>query len=142
MTSDVKVFQNLYDDVLHFETKEEFNRYYAKNKEAVDKMATRGLNVKFKINGFKIGRTKGEIILYPTKDTKQTPEINTNQADENGITIHQKLNSLNNKIKNIESLLTSVLDAIFNDENEHNTNSQYRAQTTNQNNSRFNTSYI
>lgn len=142
MTSDVKVFQNLYDDVLHFETKEEFNRYYAKNKEAVDKMATRGLNVKFKINGFKIGRTKGEIILYPTKDTKQTPEINTNQADENGITIHQKLNSLNNKIKNIESLLTSVLDAIFNDENEHNTNSQYRAQTTNQTSTRFNTSYI
>ena len=142
MDSELKVFQNLYDDVLHFESKEEFNRYYAKNKESIDKMATRGLNVKFKINGFKIGRTKGNIILYPTKETKQIPEININQADESGITLHEKLNRLNERFKKIESLLTSLLDALFNEQNESNspTQSQFRNQANA--NTRFSTSYL
>ena len=142
MDSELKVFHNLYDDVLHFETKEEFNRYYAKNKEAIDKMATRGLNVKFKINGFKIGRSKGDIILYPTKETKQTPETNINQADETGITLHEKLNRLNERLKKIESLMSSLLEAIFNEQNEPNTTSQYQARNQVGTNSRFTTSYI
>ena len=142
MDSELKVFQNLYDDVLHFETKEEFNRYYAKNKESIDKMATRGLNVKFKINGFKIGRSKGDIILYPTKETKQTPEININQADESGITLHEKLNRLNERLKKIETLMSSLLEAIFNEQNEPNPANQYQTRNQASSNSRFATSYI
>ena len=142
MDSELKVFQNLYDDVLHFESKEEFNRYYAKNKESIDKMATRGLNVKFKINGFKIGRTKGNIILYPTKETKQIPEININQADESGITLHEKLNRLNERFKKIESLLTSLLDALFNEQNEPNSSTQSQFRNQANANTRFSTSYL
>ena len=142
MDSELKVFQNLYDDVLHFETKEEFNRYYAKNKESIDKMATRGLNVKFKINGFKIGRTKGNIILYPTKETKQIPEININQADESGITLHEKLNRLNERLKKIETLMSSLLEAIFNEQNEPNPANQYQTRNQASSNSRFATSYL
>ena len=118
MTSDVKVFSNLYDEVMTFESKEEFNRYYAKNKESIDKMATRGLNVKFKINGYKIGRSKGELILYPVKDSHENIEIPQETTDETGLTVHQKLNNLNKKLKNIENILNQLLEAIFENQND------------------------
>ena len=118
MTSDVKVFANLYDDIIHFDSKEEFNRYYAKNKEAIDKMATRGLNVKFKINGFKIGRSKGELILYPIKDSTEFVETTQDSVDETGLTCHQKLNNLNSRLKNIENILTGFIEAFSNKNDE------------------------
>lgn len=113
MTDDVKVFSNLYDEVVNFDSKEEFNRYYAKHKETVDKMATRGLNVKYKIKGYKIGRSKGDIILYPLKDEPQPVENTQELTDETGLTLHQKMNKLNDKIKNVENLIKKLFDIVL-----------------------------
>ena len=68
--TEVKVFSNLCDDVIEFETVEDFDNYYRKNKELIDKLSTRGLNQKFKIKNHHIGRLKNEITLYPLKDSK------------------------------------------------------------------------
>ena len=131
-SSEVKVFQNLYDDVLHFESKEEFNRYYNKNKEAIDKMATRGMNVKFKIEGFKIGRQKGNIILYPTKDSKQTQTNNEELTDETGLNLHQKLNQIQIGIKNILEAIDDLFEEISLLKNEQSKPKPQPPQTYNQ----------
>ena len=139
----VKVFTNLCDDVIEFETVEDFDNYYRKNKEMVDNLSTRGLNQKFKIKGHHIGRLKNQITLYPLKESKiksDNVQTSLDHADKNGITIHEKLNRLNERMKKIESLLTTLLDAIFNEQNE--SPAQFRAQNTPQTNSRFNTQYI
>lgn len=70
-TETVEVFENIGDNIIEFETKEEFDRYYKKNKEFIDNMKTRGLNRKFIIKGFKIGRKKGNILLYPIASAQQ-----------------------------------------------------------------------
>ena len=71
MTDEVKIFSNISDDVIEFDDKDDFQRYYAKNKDYVDKFTTRGLNVKYKIPNYKIGRSHGVITLYPLKDSQQ-----------------------------------------------------------------------
>ena len=75
-------------------------------------MATRGLNVKFKINGFKIGRQKGNIILYPTKESKQTQTNNEELTDETGLTVHKKLNQIQLGIKNILESIDDLFEEI------------------------------
>ena len=47
-------FKNLYEETKEFNNKEEFLNYYETHKKEIDEMKTRGLNVKFHINGYKI----------------------------------------------------------------------------------------
>ena len=130
MSETVEVFENLSDNVITFDSKEEFMRYYNKNKESIDKMATRGLNTKYKINGFKIGRKQGSIILYPLKTeiknivldskkeyeslsassgVKQEPKQN---QDQYMIKINSKLNDLNKRLKVLEENMNYILNMI------------------------------
>ena len=141
----VKVFSNLCDDIIEFETVEDFDNYYRKNKEMIDKLSTRGLNQKFKIKNHHIGRLKNEIMLYPLKASKtKTNNVQTSldQADESGITIHEKLNRLNERLKKIESLMSSLLEAIFSEQNESTSQPQYQTRNQVGTNSRFATPYI
>ena len=41
MQEQIKVFQNLYDNVINFESKEEFMTYYKKHQNEIDSMKTR-----------------------------------------------------------------------------------------------------
>ena len=107
MEDSIKVFENIGDNVLSFETKEDFMRYYNKNRELVDAMSTRGLNRKFKIDSFKIGRLKGKIILYPLKE----PETKSEELDaKTKLTINEKLDFMNRRLKKIEEMINIVVD--------------------------------
>ena len=119
MTDQVAVFKNCYDETQYFDCKEEFDRFYNKNKELVDAQPTRGLNIKYKIPGYKIGRNRGELILYPVKnsDEKKEPQPNfLEMVDETGLNIHEKLNKLNSSVKNLKEMLNEILE-ILNDQN-------------------------
>lgn len=126
MNNSIKVFQNIGDNVICFDTKEDFMKHYNKNKETIDGMSTRGLNVKYKIEGFKIGRSKGEIILYPLKESKSKSDsetdLNIQQQSQtttsklaqpeikNKLTIEEKLDFINRRIKKIEEMLTLIIN--------------------------------
>ena len=108
----IKVFNNISEDRLHFESKEEFIRYYNKNKETIDKMSTRGLNMKISIEGYKIGRLKKELTLFSTDsalgkrlgsihNSEQNKEQNIEQNDEQNI-LEIKIDNLNERLKKIE----------------------------------------
>ena len=84
-SSEVKVFSNISDDPVSFETVQDFNRYYERNKEFVDSFSTRGLNKKFIITGYRIGRKKGEIILYPVQTQRETVPEENNFEERNMI---------------------------------------------------------
>lgn len=110
----VKVFTNLCDDVIEFETVEDFDNYYRKNKELVDNLSTRGLNQKFKIKGHHIGRLKNVITLYPLKQSKvKENDVQTTSSNEENLIINEKLNSLNNRLKNIEENFLEFIDAFY-----------------------------
>ena len=137
-STNVKLHQNYSDNPTEFESIDDFNNYYKINKADIDKLSTHAINLKYKVKNHRFGRKKGQLILFPSK-LDGTQQQNTN-SDE--LSIHEKLNRLNERFKKIESLLTSLLDALFNEQNEPNSQapSQFRNQATA--NTRFNTSYL
>ena len=107
-SNEVKVFANISDDPVSFETVQDFNRYYERNKEFVDSFSTRGLNKKFIISGYRIGRKKGEIILYPVQTTHDRVPEENNFEDRS--MLEEKIDSMNERLKKIEQLLTMILN--------------------------------
>ena len=122
----IKVFNNLSDENLHFESKEEFDRYYKKNKEIIDKMSTRALNMKITIDGYKLGRLKKELTLFPSNGAlgkrlgsinKQSSDQDQNQnleaeSEENLIEI--KIDNMNERLKKIEIMLNQFFKILSN----------------------------
>ena len=68
-------------------------------------------NQKYKIQGHRIGRQKGEIMLFPLKQSEAIPDDNIDIID-------QKLNNLNSRLKNIENILTGFIEAFSNKNDE------------------------
>jgi virulence-associated protein VagC len=106
----ITVFENLSDQVINFESKEQFMRHYDKNKEAIDSMATRGLNTKFKIDGFKIGRKNKQLILYPIKQSiqEQRSEVFTEDNSEEFNNLNIKLDVLTKKTNDLEQIVKQL----------------------------------
>ena len=119
MSDSIKVFNNLSDENLHFESKEEFDRYYKKNKETIDKMSTRALNRKISIDGYKLGRLKKELTLFPSngalgKRLGAISDAELNQTSENSIEqdnsmIEIKLDNISERLKKLEQMFSYVL---------------------------------
>ena len=107
-SNEVKVFANISDDPVSFETVQDFNRYYERNKEFVDGFSTRGLNKKFIITGYRIGRKKGDIILYPVQTHRETSPEENNFEERN--MLEEKIDSMNERLKKIEQLLNILLN--------------------------------
>ena len=108
ISNEIKVFENISDNPISFETKEDFNRYYERNKETVDAYSTRGLNKKFIITGYRIGRKKGEIILYPVQNVVRQEEIQPRMIDEDRNMLEEKIDSINERLKKIEQMLLAL----------------------------------
>ena len=106
MSESIKVFQNLYDNVIEFQSKEEFMNYYKKHQNEIDGMKTRGLNVKYKIPGFKIGRKQNQILLFPTDKKEETETEEIEKMHE----IDEKINILNRRLKKMEETLVEILN--------------------------------
>ena len=119
MSDSIKVFNNLSDEHLNFESKEEFDRYYKKNKETIDKMSTRALNRKISIDGYKLGRLKKELTLFPSngalgKRLGAISDAELNQTSENSIEqdnsmIEIKLDNISERLKKLEQMFSYVL---------------------------------
>lgn len=118
MTDDVIIFENIGDNPINFDTKEDFIRYYTKNKSTIDQIKTRGLNRKYKIDGYKIGRQKGVIVLFPERKSKENSNENSNEnlnenlenEYANDDLLNTKIDLLNSKLQKIESMLKEILD--------------------------------
>ena len=116
MTEEIKVFNNLSDENLHFESKEEFNRYYNKNKETIDKMSTRLLNMKITIDGYRLGRLKKELTLFPIEGAlgkrlgsiKENEQKATDSNDNYESMLEIKMDNISERLKNIEKMLAYV----------------------------------
>lgn len=87
MAESVKAYERLSDNPIRFSSCQQFNEYYMENKETIDKMATRGVNRHYLIDGYKVTRRAGEIVLVPTQDNTITMH-----------TIHNKLREIDEKI--------------------------------------------
>ena len=90
---DLKVIEPIKNYIKEFNSPVEFNLWYAKHKEEVDSLTTHKLNKMYKIDGYRITKIKGELMLKVDRKIKEKEG-----EDEN---IHEEINELRNEIKNI-----------------------------------------
>ena len=71
---EVKVIEPIKNYLKEFNTPVEFNLWYAKNKDEVDKLTTHKLNKMYHIVGYRITKIKGILMLKEDKKVKNDEE--------------------------------------------------------------------
>ena len=103
----IRTYQNLWEDTREFDNKREFLSYYETHKKEIDEMKTRGLNVKFHISGYKIGRKQNKLILYPTNQ-KNNDNLETIKID----TLALNIKTINDKLDNLINMFNQFLSLL------------------------------
>ena len=101
----LEIVQRASDNAKEFKKKEEFELYYDVHKKEIDAQSTCMLNRKFKIDGFHLGREKGQLKLIPL-NLYRPSEYQVNQ--ENNL-INIKIYALNYKIDNLSKQISRLL---------------------------------
>ena len=80
--SEIKVLEPVKNVIKEFDTPDEFNMYYMKNKDEIDKLTTHKLNKMFKIDGYRITRIQGTLMLRTDYESKKKIDKNDSLGDE------------------------------------------------------------
>ena len=99
---DLKIIKPVEKYLKEFESPEEFNVFYAKNKDDIDSKTTHKLNKQYHIKGYVITKIKGELCL-------KKPWIKKNN-NESSTTID--FTSLESRVKRLEETVNKIIDLI------------------------------
>ena len=104
---ELKVIEPIKNYIKEFNSPVEFNLWYAKHKEEVDSLTTHKLNKMYHIDGYRITKIKGELMLKIDRNVKDKT-LN----DEESVDIHEEINELRNEIKNIKDTVNHLIEFI------------------------------
>ena len=96
--NDIKVIEPISKHTKEFDTVDEFNLYYNKNKEEMDKLTTHKLNKLYLIKGYRITRIKNVLSLKKMKQNSQSEIDLGNELDELKKEIQYMKETINNII--------------------------------------------
>ena len=94
--TDLKIIEPIQKPLHEFETPDEFNIYYHKHKDEMDKETTHLLNKKFSIDGYRITKIKG-VLCLKRSTTK-------NKSDS--------LHDLQERLQKLEEVVNQIIDLI------------------------------
>ena len=100
---EVKVIEPINNYLKEFNTPVEFNLWYAKNKDEVDKMTTHKLNKMYHIDSYRITKIKGVLMLKKVSKLKNNEQF---LKDE----IHDEISELRNEIANIKETVNRLIE--------------------------------
>ena len=106
---DLKVIEPIKNYIKEFNSPVEFNLWYAKHKEEVDSLTTHKLNKMYKIDGYRITKIKGELMLKVDRKIKEKTD-----EGEDGESIHDEIVELRGEIKNIKETMNKLIEFINN----------------------------
>ena len=94
---DIKIIEPIKHYIKEFNSPEEFNLWYSKNKDEIDSETTHMLNKKYHINGYRITKIKGILMLKSDVPTKEKQD-NISEID-----------NLKNEIENLREALNQLI---------------------------------
>ena len=103
---DLKVIEPIKNYIKEFNSPVEFNLWYAKHKEEVDSLTTHKLNKLYHIEGYRITKIKGELMLKVDRKIKEKEG-----EDEN---IHEEINELRDEIAKIKEAYNKLVEYVNN----------------------------
>ena len=98
----LRIIEPIRDYLKVFNSPDEFNIWYTKNKDEVDSLTTNRLNKLYKIKGYRITKIKGTLMLK-----KSSEQDNVNQNSVNSPLIPEDLLE---EIKNIKSTVNQIIE--------------------------------
>ena len=98
---DLKIIKPVEKYLKEFESPEEFNVFYAKNKDEIDSQTTHKLNKQYHIKGYVITKIKGELCL-------KKPWIKKNNNESSTV----DFTSLEVRVKRLEETVNKIIDLI------------------------------
>ena len=101
---DLKIIKPVEKYIKEFESPEEFNVFYAKNKDDIDSQTTHKLNKQYHIKGYVITKIKGELCLK-----KPWMKKNNNQSS---VEMSSQMGSLESRVKRLEETVNKIIDLI------------------------------
>ena len=111
----IPVIEPFNGKVQTFNSADEFNLYYAKNKADVESLPTRKLNERFVINGYKLTRIKGQLTLrkeaHKQSLKSQVEALASELADVTRTTRNQDVTIM--KLKESVQRISDTLNALI-----------------------------
>lgn len=113
----LKTIEPIYSPLKTFENFEDFNDYYKLHKDEIDNETTHLLNKKYKIDGYRITKIKGETMLK-----KISVKNNNLELCSSGSSIRSNIENLENEINSLKNDFNGLVSTVnilinkFNDE--------------------------
>ena len=109
---DVKVIEPIKNYLKEFNSPDEFNLFYSKNKSEIDAYTTHKLNKMYHIVGYRITKIKGVLMLKKwdeSKNMKITPQtISPPNITEELDEIHSEIDKIKETVNSIISYINSI----------------------------------
>ena len=111
----LKIIEPIRDYLKVFNSPDEFNIWYTKNKEEVDTLTTHKLNKMYKINGYRITKIKNVLMLKKSSETNNVNqrsclELAHNNQSVNSPLVPEDLQELQEEVKNIKSTVNKIIE--------------------------------
>ena len=103
---DLKVIEPIKTYLKEFDSPDEFNLFYAKNKSNIDSQTTHKLNKMYHIKGYRITKIKNVLMLKKWDEMQPSKE-----------TINDKIEELNNEISSMKDAINKIIQYLNHDEN-------------------------
>ena len=98
----IKIIEPIKQYLKVFNSPDEFNIWYSKNKDEVDTLTTHKLNKMYLINGYRITKIKNVLMLKKINN-------NESQHSANSPLVPDELTELREEIKNIKSTINQII---------------------------------
>ena len=100
----IKIIEPIKQYLKVFNTPDEFNIWYTKNKDEVESLTTHKLNKMYKIEGYRITKIKNVLMLKKCSDSH-----NSSQHSANSPLIPDELEDIREEIKNIKTTINQII---------------------------------
>ncbi len=105
---EIKVIEPIKNYLKEFNSPVEFNLWYAKNKDEVDKLTTHKLNKMYHIMGYRITKIRGELMLKEDIESQHSKL----SIDELKNDLQHKTLSLENEMEKIKETINKLINFI------------------------------
>lgn len=114
---EVKIIEPIRNYTKEFNTPDEFNIWYSKNKDTIDSLTTHKLNKMYHINGYRITKIKGTLCLkkWENKVKKEVDKNNVSVdevVDEFREEYSSQLEDMKKDIKELKNVINKIISYI------------------------------
>ena len=106
ISQSIEIIKPITEDTREFKDSSDFIKFYELNKAELDKLSTCALNKKYKINGYHLGRKKGELKLIPL-NLYRPSEYEIHNQDT---TLNDKIDIINMKIDKLINIFNQLIN--------------------------------